>query len=424
MSGSMALSVDEAASSLMRDGFLVIPLRQRGMEEGGRGSSSPSELTEVADARLLNSAVLAMTADFPDMQVPSPLPSDFRFSTMLDGKLVNAGADHHPLIRRLRVDAFFTLLPFLERLASQQGLDLSKTGISAIADTLLIRARGTNPTWQETWHRDNMHRDVEPDPTATEAVFGGWINLDAGEHQVFRCVPGSHLREEAPDSSLSNLFKVPNTKNGYFAIKEERVPTERVKNVLVPPAHLLIFFEKMMHAVSRTEWRRYSGKPMARLFTGARLGPLLTVEEMRAESVVMERLRSLAKLPIKGGRCVTLTANGQFARAPQRIAANLELGERLHPLALQRIRSFCDEGGSSPIAPSLEEIRNWEETKTERERGERGRRVLEKLSAYVPYTEEESSIFKCRSLASLTLSETSMDFDQVTAPTAKKVRRE
>lgn len=156
---------------------------------------------------------------------------------------------HMDTVRDLRMKAYHT---FFDHIFSKSGDGYQ---MEAIIDRLMVRPPYRKPT-AETWHRDEAKGAVYGD-----VVYGGWVNLDNTD-QYFSCHPGS--------AASSN--------NGGFrpatASEKERARLGKVV-VPVPPGHLLVFNETMVHEVMS----KYRDQTSVRLFVGFRVsrvdsGPL------------------------------------------------------------------------------------------------------------------------------------------------------
>jgi len=104
----------------------------------------------------------------------------------------------------------------------------------------------------ESWHRDIAKGRLE-----TDITFGGWINIDK-TNQYFSCIAGSHNDEK--------------TGEGFATIKDKELIKQYNKiktKVTVPPGHILIFYEDIIHEFTSTKIKQKEG--MIRLFTGWRL---------------------------------------------------------------------------------------------------------------------------------------------------------
>eukprot|EP00798_Chlamydomonas_sp_ICE-L_P023483 gene23483-biopygen11158 len=114
-----------------------------------------------------------------------------------------------------------------------------------IMDRMMFRTRG-KVVASESWHRDEA-----PEAADEDDVFGGWINLDDTDHH-FSCIPGSHKGV---------------SKHSGFG-KEKVVDSANKEKIRVPPSHIIIFFERILHEVNRSN---VPPKGIVRLFLGWRL---------------------------------------------------------------------------------------------------------------------------------------------------------
>jgi hypothetical protein len=161
------------------------------------------------------------------------------------GALGNASSFHNPAVRGLRQIAHAAAKPVLRKVA-EDGDKLEQ-----LVDRLSVRRVGSFLK-KESWHRD-----ISKNTADSDRIFGGWINLDE-QSQFFSCVPGSHL--DVGDSSDV----------GFVTIKDDEAKSRAFsmkRLVVVPPGHMLIFFERILHEVigNQTKLDSY------RLYTAFRL---------------------------------------------------------------------------------------------------------------------------------------------------------
>lgn len=196
--------------------------------------------------------------------------------------LGNPASFHNPFVRRMRQWAMATLLPVFRRLCPTR-----KYKLEQIHDRMLYRRAGEKPT-AESWHRDEA-----PSALDTDHTFGGWVNLDH-ESQFFSCVPGSHHVERG--------------QGGFATIPKEEAEIYNqmklrgaIQPIEIPPGHILIFYEHILHEVESTEKTVDS----CRLFLGWRLTtastPLIDHRSFDAQDL-MQRLHSQAIMPLKSGQ--------------------------------------------------------------------------------------------------------------------------
>jgi hypothetical protein len=196
--------------------------------------------------------------------------------------LANPSSFHCKTVRTLRRLAQIGVLsnkvndstPFHELLED------NTKNLEQIADRLMVRRLNKSISDGETWHRDVAQFADDDD-----RVFGGWINLDLNECQYFSCVPDTAY-ENIPENAKA-FWNIPREKWGYCESNKVRVE--------IPPGHMLIFDERTIHEVLKTEKKKGTS---CRLFTGWRV-------TRKTESIVQnleERLRVLEALPIKSGQ--------------------------------------------------------------------------------------------------------------------------
>ena len=113
--------------------------------------------------------------------------------------------------------------------------------LEMLPDRLMYRTRMTQA---ETYHRDETKGAEEGD-----VFFGGMLNLNSNVTQKFLCVPRSHRRE----ANVSGT--------GFTTVSGGNETTVRV-----PPYHLMLFYESIVHRVAP-----YSGPPLKRKFLAFRL---------------------------------------------------------------------------------------------------------------------------------------------------------
>jgi hypothetical protein len=159
----------------------------------------------------------------------------------------NPASFHNTSVRKLRQWAQSTAVSTVWRPYTRRYMEGAK--LEQCIDRMMVRPAGKAPS-AEAWHRDEA-----TGLAAGDRVFGGWINLD-DHNQKFHCVAGTH--------------KGANTHGGGFAkIKKEQHASMRADcvTVQIPPGHMLIFYEHIVHEVVSTKLKR----SMYRLFTGWRL---------------------------------------------------------------------------------------------------------------------------------------------------------
>ena len=186
-------------SNLFRDGYLVIPTD-----------------IDVAYYRDRIDKELETAPEFLPTAYPSVGYVGGGFSA-----LSTASSFHNLTVRRLRTIAARHVTKYFQ----QHECPYPK--IEVIIDRLMWRPIGAKPS-PEAWHRDES-------PPCEGLVLGGWLNLDA-EPQYLSCVP----RTQA-DSEGRGFAKIPKSQH-----KELRARRQLVE---VPPGHILLFNETLIHEV-------------------------------------------------------------------------------------------------------------------------------------------------------------------------------
>lgn len=172
--------------------------------------------------------------DFPEFEKPK----DDVYVLGGFSALGNPASFHNPFVRKLREWVMQSVAPVLKPLANGRNLE-------QVVDRMMFRTPG-KAVASESWHRDEAPRAADDDD-----VFGGWINLDDADHH-FSCIPGSHKGV---------------SKHSGFG-KEKVVDTKNKQKIKVPPGHIIIFFERILHEVNKS---KVPAKGIIRLFLGWRL---------------------------------------------------------------------------------------------------------------------------------------------------------
>jgi len=193
------------------------------------------------------------------------------------GAFGNPSSFHNPWVRKIRKKLHPVILDKIFR------EHLQETGLKFEQDIDRMMIRTPYQTvGKESWHRDES-KYAKPGDT----IFGGWVNFDAFPHYLSAC-PGTHME---PDAQRKN--------KGFARIGKKDYPRyEKLKqNICVPPGHILIFFERMVHEV-----RGSKGQTIHRLFMGWRTTrdnePLLK----NGSKQLHKALADMAVMPIKSGQ--------------------------------------------------------------------------------------------------------------------------
>lgn len=162
----------------------------------------------------------------------------------------------------------------------------------AIVDRVVVLPAGKTPM-REAWHRDEA-----PFAGDTEAIYGGWLNLDACD-QLFSCVPGTHQRDRGEGGH--GFAPIAPSDRAEFAARKE--------HIRISPGHLVIFHEDIVHEVIATKF----SYDIVRVFVGFAFGPfgspLIDRQLARVRypcnvpSSLADALERKCVVPIKSGQC-------------------------------------------------------------------------------------------------------------------------
>ena len=217
--------------ALVRDGYVVIPTAL---------GSSPQMLAQ---------AQAAFDQHFRESpELRNPRPEDPTWKNVLGAfsALGNPSSFHHPFLRALREKCEAAVL-------DADTLPLKGRRLEQCLDRAMRRIPGENMD-AESWHRDEALHTLPGDD-----IFGGWINLDS-EPQYFSCAPGTHQDVGTQNNGFAEILD-PDEKARYRQLANAHGRVE------IPPGHILIFYERIVHEVLHLVATRI----MKRLFLGWRV---------------------------------------------------------------------------------------------------------------------------------------------------------
>lgn len=155
------------------------------------------------------------------------------------GAFGNPSSFHNYTVRLLRLRVMKPGVKLLSDMIPKPTENKEKYYISQLIDRMSLRIKGTKLT-PETWHRDET-----PNIPPSTDIFGGWINLD-DKPQYFSCVKGTQISFLEGSGSQAE-------KKGFSKISPEQVKKERYEQrkskITVPPGHLIIFYQNIVHEV-------------------------------------------------------------------------------------------------------------------------------------------------------------------------------
>lgn len=248
------------ADRLRKDGFVVIPVLDAGL------------------IRIFRDAFIATMTGFPEFRRHPDDPTktvDGRVFGEKDSNVVmggfgafgNPASFHNPFVRNLRILLRHAVISVFRDLCGDRPVYIEQ-----LFDRMCLRPAGT------TVSKEQWHRDLNPTALDGDAVFGGWINLDNEETQFFSCAPGTHTAQ----TGLAG-------KNG-FQRDERPASPEKVE---IPPGHLLIFYQRLLHEVHPRRLR----KPSFRQFVCWRITEHKGSTLQRASVHTIVRDQAVPRLP-------------------------------------------------------------------------------------------------------------------------------
>lgn len=182
---------------------------------------------------------------FPELAKRDPVHGQVNTSELVKGAFGafgNPSSFHNTHVRSLRIKALIHVVPVLKPVASGRSL-------CHLLDRLCVRRKGT-ACGKESWHRDQSELRTS-NTGIQDSIFGGWINLD-NENQYFSCVPGTHIMR---DNTIG--FK-------KLSPDEIREYDSKRQLITVPPGHIVIFYQHIVHEVLSKKMKQDS----LRLFLG------------------------------------------------------------------------------------------------------------------------------------------------------------
>ncbi len=138
----------------------------------------------------------------------------------------------------------------------------------------------------ETLGPDDWHRDESKNASAADEIFGGWVNLDVEDNQFFVCIKGTANEATANGKGFALLSKK--------EIKEQKFD-ERSATISIPPGHMIIFRQSILHKVLP---QKLTSMPSIRMYMGHRL----TNQNLPLYSDIFKRIQELAVPRIPSGQ--------------------------------------------------------------------------------------------------------------------------
>lgn len=236
------------------NGYVVIPC----LQTSAKGGTLRKDMREA----------LSEMPEFIDPK--AMLENKVRFVQGGFAAMGNPSSFHHKFVRDIRRAAHQCVLKhvFGDILA-----DFPNLKFEQVIDRLMFRRPDQRPG-KESWHRDEAKNALEED-----TVYGGWINLDNYD-QFFSGCPGTHR-------------KVSGNK-GFARIKNTAEFDSLRQKIRIPPGHIFIFYERMVHEVRPSPKK----EDQHRLFLGWRT----TYSDKPLFPDLRKRLALLKPMQIKSGQ--------------------------------------------------------------------------------------------------------------------------
>lgn len=167
------------------------------------------------------------------------------------GALGNPSSFHNQFVREIRQIATKTTAKlFSDVIQTDRGNPNRK--LEQIVDRMSVRRSRSRPG-KDSWHQDTTPPEFL---TVGDSMYGGWVNFDLEITQHLSCFAGSHKRNPLTGAAPVRL------KKGNYGFEkfseEEQAKLDIMKknrtngyiNVDIPPGHMLIFIQELVHEVA------------------------------------------------------------------------------------------------------------------------------------------------------------------------------
>lgn len=251
-----------AAQYLEREGYVVIPCIAAEQVPAWRAEFRAA-LASMPE--FVNPAAMLSGSSFRGKPVP--------FVGGGFSALGNPSSFHNAFVRRVRQHAHRCVVEAVFGSMLQQNPELQ---FEQVIDRMMFRRAGQSAS-AEAWHRDEA-KFAQPG----DNIFGGWINLDAF-NQKFSGVPRSHTEVGQRNGGFATI---PKSHHAHYR--------QRRQTIEIPPGHIFIFYERMVHEVVGKKLR----VDQHRLFLGWRTTYHTTPLTQNLDNL----LERQAVIPIKSGQ--------------------------------------------------------------------------------------------------------------------------
>lgn len=187
------------------------------------------------------------------------------------GALGNPSSFHHPTIQKWRVHMKQFMHPLFKEYAKLRGFQNAR--IEKLFDRIIVRCSEFGDVGTEDWHRDiydGKKYNLRTLPSSLvdsggrshpDEIFGGWVNL-SDRNQRFVAIVGSHRGEDAYEAQKQGggfaqltpkQIKDQRVHERLQRQKSKKIGTARTNehgHIIVPPGHVLVFYQRLLHAVA------------------------------------------------------------------------------------------------------------------------------------------------------------------------------
>ena len=259
----------------------------------------------------------------------NPTPENPQWKPSLGGfaGMANPSSFHHPFARKLREQMVAEVL-------EADVLPLEGRPLEKVFDRFIFRNQGDKPS-AESMHRDEAETAVDGD-----TIFGGWVNLDDHD-QFFSCAPRTHTMVGGQNKGFAKIKSA--REQAYFR--------NRFQRILIPPGHLLIFYERLVHEVLPIQ----APRRMLRLMLGWRISD--QTEPLFGERLTMDWVRRQGVPYLKSGQHTPILPQLYLVNWWQKIGPWAERMFKAVCLTTNTIKSGKYEG-STYRAPRMDSLKD------------------------------------------------------------------
>jgi len=166
------------------------------------------------------------------------------------GALGNPGSFHNSFVRNLRWRLHEQVVPLFSRMrAAGEDRLTNQHKVHVIPDRMRILTHDAKIS-AESWHRDTTPQKFTLDD---DIIFGGWVNLDPVKPQRLSALLDSHrvlpdLPEALSTTGHEGFATFSEDDQAMLTAYRDTLKVDDTE-VIVPPGHLLIFYQELIHEV-------------------------------------------------------------------------------------------------------------------------------------------------------------------------------